>query len=74
MKFKVKVSITDAEILFDILPATKLLTYNLPVNGGGRADAVFTSAIEQEEIKKLLHRMANGPAIIESLKINYDRS
>jgi hypothetical protein len=72
LKFKVKVSITDAEMLFDILPATKLLTYNLPVNGGGQTDAAFTSAIEPEELKKLLHRMANGSAIIESLKINYD--
>jgi hypothetical protein len=71
-KFIFKVRVSDAAVLFNILPANKLLTYDLPANVEGLVDATFTSTIGMEEIKKLMHQVPNGAAMMESLKISYD--
>ncbi|MFI5219146.1 MAG: hypothetical protein ACHQNT_06620 [Bacteroidia bacterium] len=70
MKFEIKARPVDAWAFYTILPFSKLLTCNLPPDANGLVDAKFESSIEVEELIKLFHRVENGPAMMESLKIN----
>ena len=72
MKFQFRIKASDAEALFVILPPPKLLTFNMPSTGVKVVDAVFTSPIELEELNKIILQLANGTAMMESFKLNYD--